>query len=628
MTPLSFEALPPEILAAVCDILASEHLPTLQALSLANKNCCAVANPYRFQNIHLTVVAEDRFIVDIQHWQRVLEKINGFHSVRRLSVDGHPLGPRHQRLKHCGDTNVPHGFQTSFTAEDEWTEFGRQYIDLFLPRAVYIFDDGVEDLNITIPAEFDAWQPFSYFVQKLRGLKNLVWLNISQFPPCLLDVLHRDLPGCRLHIRGFKFDSLYSQSKEPYVIDAHESALATSPSLASVVCTLRGDQSSCVQNEAAIMQMAAGAAPNLADIYIQQSNEFYEIIPIQALPQDLFVGCSKRASILESLRLDDPDSDNIRRWSLHVPFSKLDLLQVETTNNFTVLSTVAEHGFANLQSLILRLNISLDFDGRFDRVVRLDHDASILLSRLPPLKRLLLTCYYTNECVKTALKYHGKTLQKLGVIFLNRDDHFRVRTTPELIDEIRDCCPNLQGLTIRIPRSKGDAAEVRIYRALGNISYLRRLNLELDCSGVWLVWPVSDTASNGSSVDGLDPKAALINAAVDESLVRAILALVAAPGSSLRSLKVKTELGHMPPGLEVIAEMMQSAWEVDRFVGGVFVHRADECKKQREMRMEREDAESRFIETASQQAKPFRDLWPAKGGSWVDDWHSFPLQLD
>ncbi|KAL3446555.1 hypothetical protein BJX65DRAFT_279380 [Aspergillus insuetus] len=92
-----------------------------------------------------------------------------------------------------------------------------------------------------IPRQVRRVGPLSGFLQRFRGLNDLFWLSDSQFPPCLREVLHRDLPSCRLHMRGFKFDSLYSQTQEPCAIDIHESALATSPSLTSVVCRIRGE---------------------------------------------------------------------------------------------------------------------------------------------------------------------------------------------------------------------------------------------------------------------------------------------------------------------------------------------------------------------------------------------------
>jgi hypothetical protein len=628
---LSFETLPPEILATVCEILASEHLPTLQALSLANQHCCALANSYRFQNIHFAVDADDRFLVDIQNWERVLKNMNGFHTVRRLSVDGHPPSSRYKELDPSDDISTPGYFQTSFSVEDEWFSFEARYFDLLHLQNVIDTGDGIEDFNITTPAQLDAWRPLSGFLQILQGLKSLVWLNTSQFPPCLLEVLHRHLPSCRLHIRGFKFDSLYLQTEEPYAINAHESALATSPSLASIVCTIRQDWGSFVNNKAAVMQMAAGAAPNLTELYIKKwrYSDPDTDPPVEVEPRDLFVGFPKTISGLRSLSLNDPSFYDIERWNGHVLFSNFEMLQVETACNFTVLSKVAEYCFANLQSLILRLCTFIDTEGRFDRLARLDNDASILLSRLPPLKRLLLQCYYTKECANTALEPHGKTLEKLGMVFLDYDS-FGARTTPQIVDEIQSSCPNLRHLALRIPRSNGNAAEVSIYRALGRISSLRHLAIELDCSKEWhrFLRPSMLGGDRNIPADNPHIKEALINAAVDETLIRSILDIVAGPGSSLRALKVEIFLGDIPGGLRRITSLMQSTWEVDRFLDGAFVRKTDHWRKRDDIRSGMPGGANKWLEETSGYSKPFRNLWPAKGDSWLDDWHSFPRQLD
>jgi hypothetical protein len=247
-------------------------------------------------------------------------------------------------------------------------------------------------------------------------------------------------------------------------------ALATSPSLTSIACTIPDNGYDQLHNLSAIMQMAAGAAPNLLDVHVKEKKEdatdevFFH--RISAPVQDLFVGYPKTASGLRSLSLVDPDFLELGRWNRHIDFSSLEMLQVIIDISSLTLTEVAKYHFACLQSLILRFNCWVrDTDERFDRVARLDHDASILLLRLPPLKRFLLECYYAKECVDIVLKHHGKTLENLGIIFRNHNDPFRVRTTPELIDKIRTYCPVLQDLTLRIPRSKGDAAEVSIYRA-------------------------------------------------------------------------------------------------------------------------------------------------------------------
>jgi hypothetical protein len=382
------------------------------------------------------------------------------------------------------------------------------------------------------------------------------------------------------------------------------------------------------------MQMAAGAAPNLLDVHVKEEKEdatdevFFH--RISAPVQDLFVGYPKTASALRSLRLVDPDSLELGRRNRHIDFSSLEMLQVIIDISSLTLTEVTKYHFACLQSLILRFNCWVrDTDERFDRVARLDHDASILLLRLPPLKRFLLECYYAKECVDRVLKHHGKTLEKLGIIFRNHNDPFRVRTTPELINKIRIYCPVLQDLTLRIPRSKGDAAEVSIYRALGKITTLRYLDIQLDFSRVWPP-QVLDLflASVHCSADDPIVRETLINAAVDESLIRSILAIVALPDVSLRALRVETVLGVMPRKLAMMAEFMQSVWEADFSLGGISVRKTDSWVKRRELSSGTKFAEYEWLEEVSCCSKPFRSLWPAKGGRWVDDWHSFPLQLD
>ncbi|KAL4874911.1 hypothetical protein BJY04DRAFT_224517 [Aspergillus karnatakaensis] len=619
MTSL-FEALPAEILSSVAEILASEHHPTLQALSLVNRHCCTIANLYRFRNIHYIISGGDRGLVDIRHWEDVLAKINGFHTVRCLSVEGE--GPSSQ----CNGL-LPQS-ETSLSSHSNWTDVGGRHHDILVPQIV---PDGINlgaDRSIAEPAHLDAWVPLSIFLRRLQGLKDLFWLNRSQFPPCLLDVLHQTLPRCRLHVSGFRFDSIDSRSRGTSMVNAHESALATSPSLASVVCALPGTLDNPAHHEADIMQMAAGAAPNLSEIHIQHRQPTRHVGGQPVRDPVFFPGYTKTASRIRSLGLDDPDSTDIACWDQHIRFANLEVLSIETNSDFTVLSTVAEYSFANLQSLTLHLSTPLDTDGLAAKVARLDHDASMLLSRLPPLKRLFLNCHYTNESVITALECHGGTLKELGIILLDNNGRCPAHVILELINRIRSRCRTLRILEIRIPRTMGDASEVSIYRALGKLSHLAHLTLELDCSKAWPLGPVSMWPPIRASERWTDAQEALINVAVDEALVRAIMTLVGPRDSMLQTLKIQTVLGHMPPDLEVVAELMQSTWDGFRSLSGTSVRCADGRNKRRALDDEREDNPNGWFDSMCEYVEPFRALWPAKGGSWVDDWHSFPLQVD
>jgi hypothetical protein len=83
----------------------------------------------------------------------------------------------------------------------------------------------------------------------------VLWSCETQFPALLLEVLYHALPHCRLYIRGFNLPSLHYNADHPQDIDKHGLALATSPSLASVVVPVsQYDDSGCVEyNEEAVM---------------------------------------------------------------------------------------------------------------------------------------------------------------------------------------------------------------------------------------------------------------------------------------------------------------------------------------------------------------------------------------
>jgi hypothetical protein len=50
----------------------------------------------------------------------------------------------------------------------------------------------------------DAWKPLASLLQKLPALMDLRYGFPGQFPPCLLEALHKYLPRCKLHINTFK----------------------------------------------------------------------------------------------------------------------------------------------------------------------------------------------------------------------------------------------------------------------------------------------------------------------------------------------------------------------------------------------------------------------------------------
>jgi hypothetical protein len=79
----------------------------------------------------------------------------------------------------------------------------------------------------------------------------------------MLQVLHRDLPKCRLHIKAFQLQGDLSENGH---VDEYESTLATSPCLDSIVVSLTLKNDTLMHQ--AIGELASGAASNLTELYI------------------------------------------------------------------------------------------------------------------------------------------------------------------------------------------------------------------------------------------------------------------------------------------------------------------------------------------------------------------------
>ena len=64
--------------------------------------------------------------------------------------------------------------------------------------------------------------------------------------------------GCHLHIHSFRLSSLIQHRDRPQPIDPDDYALATSPSLSSIVVSVRNheDDGNVNYNEEAVMRMA------------------------------------------------------------------------------------------------------------------------------------------------------------------------------------------------------------------------------------------------------------------------------------------------------------------------------------------------------------------------------------
>ncbi|KAI9740054.1 MAG: hypothetical protein M1818_004805 [Claussenomyces sp. TS43310] len=639
------DAAPVEILRYICDYL---DYNTLKAFAFVSKRCRSVAIALLFRSIHISILRRKQLKLDVECWSKILRQTGSLNCILRLHVDG----------------AMPRG-------EDDVE--GRPVEP---PRTDYLHYKfgGIADYRPpqeTID-EDDAWRPLADFIQQLPAIEDLYYKCTNQFSPCLLEVLHRHRPNCRLHFESFRFRSLSHPG-----VDYHEFALATSPCLYSIATAyLPNDEN----HKKAVFQTVSRLAPNLKELsirYLSTPAKNVRNPPRKppwlgfSLDDQKTVGHSgllRRLELCHSLKLAD-----LMTWNKIIDFSVLRILKIKhhaNSINRETLEWLAGHcPFASLKTL------DLGIDLWYHREWVDYHDLlSSFMSNLPPLESLTLEINPLKLGPLTSiLEHHGKSLR---LLWLETFGHLTsVKFDALLVDEIRRQCPLLEDLKLPIPRSKGDRCEQAIYRTLGAISRLQRLSLMLDCSDRTVMkshFTVMGEASEVSSDSSFDDfhesffpldmfgtrdtprnghvRDALINSALDETLARAIFQSISS-GKGHNTLPLQClqvcaygggffgepdePYGLHARGLDDVIERIGLPWKLTRNV-------RDDCQDQ--VIVEKLDPDSfsgpglsnghgqemrTNPEALTEQMEPvLRRLWPEKkggSGDWRDEWHSFPL---
>lgn len=263
---------------------------------------------------------------------------------------------------------------------------------------------------------------------------------------------------------------------------------------------------------------------------------------------------------------------------------------------------------------------------------------------LPSLITLKIVNDVRRDDFETAMRYHGASLRKLCLSPFGRLNQISI--TPQEIAQIRESCPQLENLSLTIPRSRGDAEEVAVYRALGTLSEVQKLSLTLDAFESSAA--LTDDIDDEHEFDEFDRKLskyvfppsfsllpnghfrlAFINRALDEDLARAIYQCISSTkkGGALPLRKLKLSMtGH---GV-ITALGSYTIWDVFEQIGRSWLlvrhprdDRPDELLVQEIRGQGREG-----MPIAKDLEVIFRKIWPKsrkEGGDWRDDWHSLPL---
>ncbi|KFY16324.1 hypothetical protein V492_01420 [Pseudogymnoascus sp. VKM F-4246] len=625
MAAATLESLPAEILLQICEYLDRNHIGSVAAFARASKYCYFAVTALLFRTIRLDVSSDILLSKDVQEFHNMLQRSGSFGHVRRLLVDTVPL-----------------------SADDELDHHNQRHKRQIIPEergcsdAVLCWASGTEP---TFYETVSDWEPLANLVEQLPSLQDLIYGCTSPFPPCVLLVLHRRRQ-CRLHISRFKLHSLNAP-----VTDADEFMLMSSPSLSSI--ELGYDTGAMAfglpsyEHEAA-MRLIRGLAPNLKEVHLfdhRYSTYISDGTPSQpwkgfTLDNDKHSSLRGLLQCLEFSSLEGIAIQLVKDWWASTDFSVLKTLKLgDKLQRDAAEFLTTNCSFPSLANLSLHLHAPYSSDPSgtkdyYDSVNR-------FLCSLPPLGTLHIFGVDVPQTTRdTALGHHGSSLHKLD---LSYQQIAAGDVLQRFLEDIRDYCPLLEDLNLSIPRSRGDATEVALYKTLGSIPRLQRLILQLeasyrseDCthddfykySGEEPILPVYPTnyyiRRNNHTQD------ALINCAVDEPLVREIFWAIASgkPGgtSALDELTVFTKWQCAPrhgqtSSLPTVIKTLAGGWEVKRNPRGNSPQ--DLIVEDLRYLGEADDSPlDPFLEPM------FRELWPAKhneGGNWRDDWSGRPL---
>lgn len=683
------ETLPSEIQQCIVEYLDATSPASLTTLGCVSKRLFATVKPFLLRTIRFSVVdisdyneiRPDRISTAVHEYSQLLQRYNGTSYVQHLIIGG----------------DISHDKYGAYGSKDkgdygpyQWRQSKISRMDrLALASADGELCDQPDPLRRDVRHGADysgpdecyrndyAWKPIAEFITKLPGLKHLIYNYFSQFPPCLLEALHKHRPGCQLHLYSFRMRSAP-------VLDAYETKLITSPCLKSirVACKIdrkRGTDFDLNHPGDYAMRHAVVIAPALRRMHV-----------------DMYRGGGARRISLEprekvtTVSPCAPDSGDIRqrlhslrlfsyagvstsrklleRWMARVDFSELKALGiVGYTEPATMEFLGSDCQFPSLRSLLIRLTL---YDCESERE-KLDYGKSMkqLLGRLSPLLSLSLSHLMPGLNVEFIAKHHGVTLRRLAI------------TDSKLNEYDLKClakfCPHLEYLKLSLPRSWGDASEVALYNALGSIPRLVEVELDLKSPDRQLRRvdnPVSPDNGHMGEFDISDPsdgdqldefhnqnctlqsgfrgeqmeyiknayvRDIFMNCALDQNLACAIFRAISAGkpkdiGRPLRQMDIRMTGGRILscyPSIGTNNHITQSImtvskkWQVKRSIRDDRVSDliAIDCDHENNSpgNMTRNYSTSNVEEV-------IRRLWPGieDMSDWKNQWHSFPLAED
>lgn len=423
----------------------------------------------------------EQLVDDIKHYSELLQRLSGFWAVRRLLIvtfDNDPAKVRqHQQRRSqqpwCRPLIHPYTYE------------GSEYH--FLKTSAG--KPGDMKYKDTMHQKNHIWKPLAEFILRLPNLECIYYDSYYQFPPCLLDSLHR--LQCRLYISRFALWSLGPQGPT----DPYELTLMRSPSLHGIGTAGEGIYGNRMIESTtswehvylteALRYLVSGLAPQLK-IMIVTHLRGYRRTPTRYFSPPPWIGYTLQGGgLLEHLEIRETDSrhmrqitkEDIERWNQDTDFSVLKTLKLRDCSKMDALEYMTTR--CQFRSLT---KLTIHFKPKWHRGHPSDYysAASSILLNLPPLSSLKLHTWHPKMATESILKHHGPRLQRLWLL------PCRGKSVPlETLRHLSENCPVLEELSTRISRSRGDFHEVSKYKAIGALPRLTRLFLKLDASDLF-----------------------------------------------------------------------------------------------------------------------------------------------
>lgn len=319
----------------------------------------------------------------------------------------------------------------------EWTQFG----------SLHDFPEAME--RGSIHKDDHHWRLVAILITRLPALKDLVYQPDQQFPPCLLETLHRYRPRCRVHLQSFDPRHLPEDSIDPY-----EFKLLTSPWLYSIMIIYNPPRKvarSIPFDHAKAFLRVLGLAPRLKDVYWNDitghlvsrdrwtgplRNKFPQENGPDHLPLAAWTCLRIRC---HSVLLKDT---TLYEWAEHIDFSVLERLELPKVRGGEVFDNWSMNlSFPSLQSLVLDLGET--------HTPEFYDSALHFLRGLRPLSELKLKGWHTLVSVYSLVDQHGSSLRKLAL-----SDNWKCHNCLSESDilQLGRHCPFLEDLQITIMR--------------------------------------------------------------------------------------------------------------------------------------------------------------------------------